>query len=169
MPDAVWVATACLHRERGMHRTFSETDISIQVVDLKISSTDYHYIASNIYSYCVANHHVVSSHRHRKLYRTGVKGQRRYRLYRPDYDDCDPGRKNGDVEPDPAILPAKYQDCIDWYRNKYCKDAHAELEPPGVVDVANMKGDPPPTTTEAVTRFARDATGARRLKDMYKD
>ena len=169
MPDAVWVATACLHRECGMHKTFSETDISVKVIGLKISrSVDPHYIDSNIYSYCVANHCKVSTHTHRKLYRVGKKGQRRYRLYRSDYP-YDLTRKGGPVEPNRSDLPPEYQHYIEWYHDKYCRDAYAELEPSGTVDVAGMKGDPPPKTTEAVTRFVRDAAGARRLKDMYKD
>ena len=153
-----------LHEDCGIHKTFSAYKIREKVINLGVSSTNYRTINNNIYSYCVANHDA-GGYKDRYLYREGEICQRRYRLYRGDYP-YDPGREKGRVEPD---LPQEYERYIAWYHDEYCRDAYAEWEPPGTVDVAKMNDDPPPAATEAVTRFVRDVDEVQWLKDKYKD
>lgn len=48
-------------------------------------------------------------------------------------------------------------------------DAHAERNPPGVVDLSGLKGGPPPWATEVVTRAVRDTAKVLSIKKLYKD
>lgn len=49
------------------------------------------------------------------------------------------------------------------------REAHAERNPPGVVDLLGLKNGPLPWATEVVVRAIRDTAKVRRIKKLYKD
>lgn len=118
LADAVWVATATLHRKYGIHQTFSTAEILEEVVEQKIrSSKNPDTIQCYINADCVANHpYMQCNSNHSKLYK--YKGK--YRLYRQGSDTCHESKMHCRVEPDKHNLPQKYQIYIEWYRNEYC-------------------------------------------------
>lgn len=49
------------------------------------------------------------------------------------------------------------------------REAHAEWNPPGMVDLSGLNNGPPPWATEVVVRAVRDTAKVRRIKKLYKD
>ena len=118
--DAVWVATAMLHRAHPDRADFPVAEIVAQVatenaagVEMRASSVQAH-----VSVHCVAGKKP-QPNRAKMLTETS-RGRRR--LYRPG-DPCHPERRSGTALPDRNALPPAYRNLLDRYRNDYLTQA----------------------------------------------
>jgi hypothetical protein len=112
--DLVWIATASLERENPTRKGFSHDEIRQRVYAIE---PEHGFpdatVRTHITTHCVANKKPDPG-KHRKLY---MNPDGTYRLYRPG-DQCDLGRKQGKMSPDPNRIPSKYHDLLEWYRTR---------------------------------------------------
>ena len=108
--DAVWVATALLHREHPRKKAFSVQEIVQRVGSEHLSSRQPMTIYQHANQHCVANRQPNNA-RLSMLVET-TDGLRR--LYRRG-DPIDPQRVGTRHLPDPASLPEAYRHLLDWY------------------------------------------------------
>ena len=118
LPDAVWLATATLHRDSKSDATFSTREIRDEVISQEVQSSKHdRSITDSITSDCVARLEAKKRRTHCKLHQK--KRGDKYRLWRPG-DPCHSSREGSPVEPDKQFLPPEFQHYIDWYRDDYC-------------------------------------------------
>lgn len=110
--DAVWIATALLHRDYPESASFTQSDIRAQAVsiapDLRSAS-----ISAHISTHAVAN--VKPNGGHYRLLFGMSDGSRR--LYRPS-DPAHADRK-GKMTPSVDEIPQQYRELLTWYKTKY--------------------------------------------------
>jgi hypothetical protein len=117
--DAVWTATALLHKENPKAEDFAVQEIVSRAVREKLVGGFRPGLQAHASGHCVANKKP-NGGRHRMLYETR-RGHRR--LLRAG-DASHPDR-NGDIRPEKAELPAAYQALVDWYDEVYCRPSAA--------------------------------------------
>lgn len=117
--DAVWTATALLHRENPKAEDFAVQEIVSRAVREKLVGGYRPGLQAHVSGHCVANKKP-NGGRHRMLYETR-RGHRR--LVRAD-DPSHPDR-NGEIRPEKSELPAAYQALVDWYDEVYSKQSAA--------------------------------------------
>ena len=109
--DAVWVATALLHREHPDRTDFTIPEIRDRLAEEPdLPSMNPLTIDSQIRQHAVANRGR-SPDRSRLLFATGRSTRR---LFRPG-DRYDSTREGGKITPSLDALPARYVDLLDWY------------------------------------------------------
>lgn len=140
--DAVWTATALLHRENPKAEDFEVQEIVSRAVRERLVGGFRPGLQAHASGHCVANKKP-NGGRHRMLYETR-RGHRR--LLRAD-DASHPDR-NGDVRPKKAELPKAYQSLVDWYDEVYSKQSAAGVpaRPPATLDVPHQY----PPKTDAI-------------------
>ncbi len=119
--DAVWVATAQLHRDDASAQDFSVREIMEKAINGKLV-TFTPGLQVHVSKHCVANKSP-NSERHRILFATG-RGRRR--LFRPG-DPFHADRTKGKIHPVTGNLPLEYRELIDWYDSAY--SLHKNLLP----------------------------------------
>jgi bifunctional DNA-binding transcriptional regulator/antitoxin component of YhaV-PrlF toxin-antitoxin module len=115
--DAVWTATALLHREHPKAEDFAVQEIVSRAVQEKLVGGFRAGLQAHVSGHCVANKKP-NGGRHRMLYETR-RGHRR--LLRTG-DASHPDR-NGDIRPHKTELPAAYQALVDWYDGVYSRQS----------------------------------------------
>jgi bifunctional DNA-binding transcriptional regulator/antitoxin component of YhaV-PrlF toxin-antitoxin module len=120
--DAVWVATAQLHRDDLSAQDFSVQEIMGKATDGKLVGFT-PGLQVHVSKHCVANKSP-NSEQHRMLFST-ARGRRR--LFKPG-DPFHADRSKGKIHPDKGDLPVEYRDLIDWYENAYAKKRAAANE-----------------------------------------
>jgi Regulators of stationary/sporulation gene expression len=113
--DAVWVATAQLHRDDLSAQDFSVQEIVGKATNGKLVGFT-PGLQVHVSKHCVANKSP-NSERHRMLFST-ARGRRR--LFKPG-DPFHADRSKGKVHPEKGDLPIQYRELIDWYENAYAK------------------------------------------------
>ena len=118
MPEAVWIATAILHKDHGADELFTVGQIADTVADRSVYSKppSKTSLQTAITGTCVANTNAASAN-HRLLYRAKPG---KYRLYHKG-DDYHKSRKGGLTCPKPDSLPPKYRELVKWYKKIYNK------------------------------------------------
>lgn len=111
--EAVWIATAQLHRNDSSAQDFSVREIMEKATSGKLVSFT-PGLQVHVSKHCVANKSP-NSERHRMLFAT-ARGRRR--LFRPG-DSFHADRSKGKTHPDKRDLPSEYQNLIDWYNSVY--------------------------------------------------
>jgi hypothetical protein len=122
--DAVWVATALLHREHPRKKAFSVQEIAHRVASEHLSSRQPMTIYQHANQHCVANR-PPNNARLCMLVET-PDGLRR--LYRRG-DPIDPQRVGARHLPVAASLPEDYRRLLDWYKawvNKNAEDVSSD-------------------------------------------
>lgn len=116
--DAIWVATALLHRE---HKQNPYADFAVrEIVERAIQIDGYRPgLQTHATQHCVATK-PPNPGRYRLLTETG-RGRRR--LFR-DGDPSHPDRREGKVHPDPADLPQEYSELVEWYEHDFRHNGH---------------------------------------------
>lgn len=114
--DEVFIATALLHRENPGRTDFSVRDIVDRVRRENLYGEMRPGVQVHAFLHCVANR-APNSVRVRMLYATD-KGHRRLLLAG---DEVHPER-TGKMWPDPAEVPSKYAELIEWAKQRYGKD-----------------------------------------------
>jgi hypothetical protein len=112
--NAVWLATAMLHKENSQSDAFSAKEIFQKVKQLNLLSVSNSTINMHITSHCVASSKE-SPDRHRKLTRVRVGW---YRLFK-EGDSFHETRSTGQIAPLTGMLPLEFKDVIDWYNVQY--------------------------------------------------
>jgi len=113
--DEVFIAAALLHREHPEKDDFTVDEIVQRVTQENLFGEVRPGIQAHIYSHCVANRPPQPGP-HRMLYATST-GTRRLLLVG---DNVHPERI-GKIFPDPEDVPSKYQELIDWAKQRYGK------------------------------------------------
>ncbi len=114
LADAVWLATALLHRENSTATDFSVHEIIEKASSEKLVQSFRPGLQVHTSKHCVANK-PPNPGRHRILLET-TRGRRR--LFKKG-DTFHPDRKNGKIRPDRADLPVEFQPLVDWYDEVY--------------------------------------------------
>ena len=117
--NAVWIAVATLHRERGLKMVFSTNPIIEKIREQNLCSVSDTTIRTHVSSHCVANTSAAVKYPHRKTYRVG---HGMYRLYKRG-DPYHPTRESCPIAPLQFQLPYKYKDLRKWYDEEYCAQA----------------------------------------------
>jgi bifunctional DNA-binding transcriptional regulator/antitoxin component of YhaV-PrlF toxin-antitoxin module len=137
--DAVWTATALLHRENPKAEDFEVQEIVSRAVREKLVGGFRPGLQAHVSGHCVANKKP-NGGRHRMLYETR-RGHRR--LLRAD-DPSHPDR-NGDIRPEKTELPTAYQALVDWYDEVYSKQSTTAVPVASPTQVAVPHQYPPDT------------------------
>jgi hypothetical protein len=117
--DAVWIATALLHRENSSRQEFTLPEIEERALTEGLWDGDERTIYQHVLQHCVANRPPRDS-KLRMLYdtRPGEDRPGYRRLFR-EGDDSDPGRQGGRhgtrITPNREDLPVEYWPLLDWY------------------------------------------------------
>lgn len=113
--DAIWTATALLHKENPRAEDFEVQQIVFRAVREHLVGGYRPGLQAHASGHCVANKKP-NGGRYRMLYETDRGRRRLARLGDISHPD-----RNGDIRPDKAELPAAYRDLIDWYDAIYSK------------------------------------------------
>ncbi len=140
--DAVWTATALLHRENPMSEDFEVQEIVSRAVQEKLVGGFRPGLQPHASWHCVANKKP-NGGRYRMLYET-IRGRRRL-LHAGD--EVHPDR-NGDITPEKSELPAEYRTLVDWYEEVYSKQATTANRAAGVDERVHSSD-----TTHVVRQF----------------
>ena len=112
--DAVWVATALLHRDQPRRRDFALQEIVDRVeAEPRLGQHKRTTVYAHVTQHCVGNV-PPNSGKYRMLFET-VKGRRR--LFR--MGDPPDRRRNGKITPESHGLPREFRTLLDWYRSDY--------------------------------------------------
>jgi hypothetical protein len=117
--DAVWIATALLHRENPSRQEFTIPEIKERTLSEELWDGDERTIYQHVLQHCVANRPPRDS-KLRMLYDTRP-GQDRpgYRRLFREGDDCDPARQGNKsgmrITPLMEDLPEEYIPLLNWY------------------------------------------------------
>jgi AbrB family looped-hinge helix DNA binding protein len=115
--DAIWTATALLHRENPSNEDFEVQEIVSRAVLENLVGGFRPGLQPHASWHCVANKKP-NGGRYRMLYET-ARGRRR--LFHAG-DEAHPDR-NGDIRPDKSELPTGYRTLVDWYETVYSKQS----------------------------------------------
>ena len=118
--EEVWIATALLHREHPSEPDFSRSQIEDRLRRENIVGRFRAGVRPHIYLHAVANR-PPNPGRLRMLFAT-VDDRRRLFRVGDVYDTEREGpvdRGGTRVHPDPAAIPARYRDLVDWYLSEY--------------------------------------------------
>lgn len=118
--DEVFIATALLHRENPARRDFTVREIVDRARRENIYGELRPGVQIHAFLHCVANR-PPNSVRVRMLYATD-KGHRRLLS---SGDEIHPER-TGKIWPDPAEVPLKYRELIEWVKQQYGTDQPAK-------------------------------------------
>src|SRR5205085_6230908 len=113
--DEVFIAIALLHKENPECEDFTLSEIVARVQKENLSGAVRPGVRVHASSHCVANR-APNPGRYRMLYATAAN---RRRLLQAG-DDVHPPR-TGKMWPDPASVPARYHDLIEWAKQRYGK------------------------------------------------
>ncbi len=113
---AVWIATAMLHKEHGIHETFSNQTIIGKVRQQKLCGVSHKTISDHVAGHCVANAPTTTPSTHRKLYRVAPGMYRLYRRGEPFHRT----REYCKDAPAVHLLPEEYKNLRGWYDDEYC-------------------------------------------------
>ena len=118
--DAVWIATASLHRRHPERADFTIDEIMKQAETASVTGGAplRPEVKVHAYLHCVANK-PPNPGRYRMLLET-PGGHRR--LYRPG-DPCHPRRMAGKHVPRRDDIPLCYRELLDWYVSEYASPA----------------------------------------------
>lgn len=116
--NAVWIATALLHKENEGKNAFQIKEIFEKVKKLDLLTTQDSTLSMHISLHCVANAKAAPD-THKKLFRVSSGW---YRLFR-EGDSFHESRVKGKIEPLPEMIPQQYRYLIDWYKNEYAKSS----------------------------------------------
>lgn len=108
--DAVWVATALLHREHPRKKSFSVQEIVHRVEMEHLSSRQPMTIYQHANQHCVANR----PPNHARLCMLVETPDGLRRLYRRG-DPIDPDRIGARNRPELSTLPDTYRELLNWY------------------------------------------------------
>jgi bifunctional DNA-binding transcriptional regulator/antitoxin component of YhaV-PrlF toxin-antitoxin module len=114
--NAVWLATAQLHRENGNATDFSVQQILERATRENLIQGFRPGLQVHVSKHCVANKSP-NPGRYRMLYET-TRGRRR--LFK-EGDAFHADRLNGKIRPEKRELPPEYQPVVDWYDTVYSK------------------------------------------------
>ncbi len=113
---AVWIATAMLHKEHGLHKIFSNQTIIEKVIQQKLCNVSDKTISDHVAGHCVANAPTTTSSTHRKLYRVSSGMYRLYKRGEPYHHT----REHCKIAPLAFQLPDEYKELRSWYDKEYC-------------------------------------------------
>jgi AbrB family looped-hinge helix DNA binding protein len=119
--DAIWTATALLHRENPAATDFSVQEIVSRAVDENLVGGFKAGLQPHASWHCVANK-APNPGRYRILFETS-RGRRR--LFR-ESDSSHPDRQGSKIHPRRQDLPQQYQPLLDWYDAIYSKQPPPE-------------------------------------------
>jgi bifunctional DNA-binding transcriptional regulator/antitoxin component of YhaV-PrlF toxin-antitoxin module len=142
--DAVWVATAQLHRDDSSAQDFSVREIMEKATSGKLVSFT-PGLQVHVSKHCVANKSP-NSEQHRMLFAT-ERGRRR--LFRPG-DPFHADRSKGKTHPERPDLPIEYRELIDWYESAYSRPGQSPFQvtpEPNPVPSELAAGISPPVAT----------------------
>jgi hypothetical protein len=108
--DAVWIATALLHRRNPEHDRFSTEMIVGDVIALHLTEATERTVWQHVNQHCVANRE--PNPNRSRILRARGKGDRS--LFR-DGDPYMTAREGSPTHPDWEVLPLEYKDLKDWY------------------------------------------------------
>jgi hypothetical protein len=115
--DAVWVATATLHRKRPSQQApFTVDEIVSQVIAMRLTSGTEKSIRQHVLQHCEALSKP-QPNRSRMLYATRPTHRRLF----CEGDRYHPGREGAPTHPDWASLPMEYLDLKRWYEEDWPK------------------------------------------------
>lgn len=118
--NAIWLATAELHRENQNAVDFSVQEIIERVIRENLVDGFRPGLQVHASKHCVASKSP-NPGPHRMLHET-TRGRRRlFRRSDPFHKD----RRNGKVRPEKKELPERYQPLVDWYDTVY-----SQIQPP---------------------------------------
>ncbi len=120
-PNAVWIATALLHKENPQRDAFQTKEIFNKVQELGLQGAADITLSIHISTHCVATSKA-NPDTHRKLTRLRNGW---FRLYKKG-DEYHPSREKGQEEPMPGNIPSEYQYLLEWYKNEYCDKIKTE-------------------------------------------
>lgn len=135
--DAVWTATALLHRENPTREDFAVQEIVSRAVREKLVGGFRPGLQAHVSGHCVANKRP-NGGRHRMLYATTRGHRRLLRIGDPSHPD-----RNGDIRPKKAELPTTYQALVDWYDEVYSKQLAASAPTSPALDTVPQHQFPP--------------------------
>src|ERR1700719_3346645 len=118
--DAIWLATALLHREKAQASDFSIQEIVEKVMSEKLVGGFRPGLQVHASKHCVANKSP-NPGRYRMLVETS-RGRRR--LFRMG-DSFHPDRDGGRIKPSASDFPSQYQCVLEWYENSYNNNTSA--------------------------------------------
>lgn len=121
--NAVWIATALLHKENPHRAWFSSKEIEARVLKEGLLRTSLQTLRAHISQHCVANK-PASPDTHRKLYDVG-RGRRRLYFV---VDKAHPSRANGRTEPSESEIPAHFRYLLRWFRNQARRRPQPQIE-----------------------------------------
>ena len=151
--DAIWTATALLHRENPGAEDFEVQEIVSRAIQENLVGGFRPGLQAHASGHCVANKKP-NGGRYRMLYET-VRGRRR--LLRSS-DRCHPDR-NGEIRPDKSELPAGYRALVDWYDAVYAKLTRPDPTGGDPSPARPPKRDPQPwSRTTAIETAATSGT-----------
>ncbi len=110
--DAVWIATAMLHKESGVgiDQSFETEQIVSKVEAERLTSAQHRTIYQHVNQHCVANRDPLPN-KPRMLFATG-QGRRRLWI---EGDRYSPLREDAPSRPDKVNLPSDLRHWLDWY------------------------------------------------------
>jgi len=139
--DAIWIATALLHKENEKRDAFKIKEITDKVKEIFNLKVNDATISIHVSSHCVANTRA-SPDRNRILFKVD---RALYRLYRPD-DKYNSSRSGGKTKPRTEAIPQEFQYLLEWYSKEYCNrkgnsflEANKREIEPSVVRITNNK------------------------------
>jgi bifunctional DNA-binding transcriptional regulator/antitoxin component of YhaV-PrlF toxin-antitoxin module len=124
--DAIWLATALLHKNDAQAVDFAVQDIIQKAMQEDLAGGFKPGLQVHASKHCVANKSP-NPGRSRMLFET-TRGRRR--LFR-NGDFFHPDRRQGKIRPEKNDLPPEYQPLVDWYDTVYStqKSPHAKAMP----------------------------------------
>ena len=120
--DAVWIATADLHREYPDAPGFERKTIADRVTEMKLTKRQPSSVWQHIDRHCVANREA-QTNRRRDLYNHPDTGLRR--LFKPG-DDFKPAREGAPYHPVWDDLPPQFRGLKAWYE-EWCGEEEDTL------------------------------------------
>ena len=114
--DAIWVATALLHRENPDREDFSVAEIVSKAIEADKDEGYRPGLQIHASTHCVADKNP-NPGRYRMLHETRRGFRRLYRHGDPYHEY----REDGKIRPEKSDLPAKYQTLVDWYDRDYSR------------------------------------------------
>jgi bifunctional DNA-binding transcriptional regulator/antitoxin component of YhaV-PrlF toxin-antitoxin module len=148
--NAIWLATAQLHKENAKALDFSVREIIERATRDNLVDGFRPGVQVHVSKHCVANKSPNPGNC-RMLYET-TRGRRR--LFK-NGDPFHPDRRNGKIRPDKRELPSEYQALTDWYDAVYSKQSQLSSFSVGTsADSLSPVRDPGKVSTASVSAYA---------------